>query len=112
MSAHFASHALAVSVVLFCLGAVVVVVRRNLLFKLMGIEVMLNAAGLAFVAGAAMRSGPSAGRIAAQADGQSFFIFILPVAAAEVAIGLALAVLVFQRFRTLDLNALAKAKEA
>lgn len=87
-------HALIVASVLFVIGALGVIVRRNVLFVLMSIEIMLNAAGLAFVAAAARHG---------QVEGQLFFIFILPVAAAEVAIGLALALLLFQRYRTLDL---------
>ena len=56
-------------------------VRRNLIFMLMSIEIMLNAAGLAFVA---------AGARWGQADGQVMFLFMLTMAAAEVAVGLAL----------------------
>ena len=93
-------HALILAGILFSLGALGVIVRRNLLFVLMSIEIMLNSAGLAFVAGSAIH-----GKI----EGQLFFIFILPVAAAEVAIGLALALLIFQRFRTLDLWKIASA---
>jgi len=90
----FAEPALIIAGILFLLGAIGVVVRRNLLFVLMSMEVMLNAAGLAFVAASAIHG---------QADGQVFFLFILPVAAAEVAIGLALAVLLYRKFNTLDL---------
>lgn len=92
--------------VLFALGAVGVIARRNFLFVLMSIEIMLNAAGLAFISGSAMHAGTPA-----QADGQAFFLFILPVAAAEVAIGLALAMLIYQRYGTLDLWALSRVKE-
>ncbi len=98
--------ALIVASILFCLGAVGVICRRNLLFVLLSLEIMLNAAGLAFVAGSAMHTD-----LAAKVDGQVFFLFILPVAAAEVAIGLALALLLHQRYRTLDLWALARVKE-
>ncbi len=96
----YSEAALMVASILFLMGAVGVVVRRNLLFVLMSIEVMLNAAGLAFVAGSAMHGQP---------DGQIFFLFILPVAAAEVAIGLALSLLIYKKFRTLDLWAIADA---
>lgn len=96
----FAESALVVASILFLIGVVGVIVRRNLLFVLMSMEVMLNAAGLAFVA---------AGALHGVADGQIFFLFILPVAAAEVAIGLALAVLLYQRFKTLDLWSIADA---
>jgi NADH-quinone oxidoreductase subunit K len=92
--------AIIVATVLFSIGAVGVLIRRNLLFVLMSIEIMMNAAGLAFVAGSAIHGKP---------EGNIFFLFILPVAAAEVAIGLALALLIYQKFRTLDLWAIADA---
>jgi len=96
----FAEPALIVASILFLIGAVGLVVRRNLLFVLLSLEIMMNAAGLAFVAGSAIHGEP---------DGQIFFLFILPVAAAEVAIGLALAVLIYRKFRTLDLWSIADA---
>ena len=95
-------HALIVASVLFCLGALGVIVRRNLIFVLMSIEIMLNAAGLAFVAGSGLHQQP---------DGQIFFLFILPVAAAEVAIGLSLAVLLWLNYVTLDLSKIAAMRE-
>ena len=66
---------------LFALGLIGVLVRRNVIFILMSIEVMLNAAGLAFVAAGARWHQP---------DGQVVFLFILAMAAAEVSVGLAL----------------------
>jgi NADH-quinone oxidoreductase subunit K len=89
---------LVLATVLFVIGTLGVVVRRNLIFVLMSIEIMLNAAGLAFVAGSAKHGDP---------DGQVFYLVILAVAAAEVAVGLALAVLVYRQHRTLDLWRLA-----
>ena len=86
-------HALLVAAILFALGLAGLVLRRNLLFMLMSIEVMLNAAGLAFVAGGARWGQP---------DGQVMFVFVLTTAAAEVAVGLALLLLLYQRFKTLD----------
>jgi len=83
--------------VLFALGTIGVIVRRNLLFILLCIEVMLNAAGLAFVV---------AGARWGQPDGQVMFIFLLSMAAAEVAVGLALLLLHFGRQRTLDADAM------
>jgi len=79
--------------VLFLIGAVGVLTRRNLVFVLMSIEIMLSAAGLAFVA---------AGSKWQQPDGQSAFIFILVVAAAEVAIGLSLILRLSHYFRSVD----------
>ncbi len=90
------SHALVLAVVLFGLGLAGLLARRNILFVLMSIEVMLNAAGLAFVA---------AGARFGQADGQVVFLFILTMAAAEVAIGLALVLRMSQELRTLDVDA-------
>ncbi len=82
--------------ILFALGLIGLLVRRNLLFILMSIEVMLNASGLAFVA---------AGARWGQADGQVMFLFILTVAAAEVAVGLALVLRLNHRFKSLDVDA-------
>jgi NADH-quinone oxidoreductase subunit K len=79
--------------ILFVLGLVGVLVRRNLLFMLLSVEIMLNAAGLAFIV---------AGARWAQADGQVMFVFLLAMAAAEVAVGLALLLLLYSRRRTLD----------
>jgi NADH-quinone oxidoreductase subunit K len=97
MTATLPDHALLIAVVLLALGVCGVLVRRNLLFILMSLEIMLNAAGLAFVA---------AGARWAQADGQIMFILILTLAAAEVAIGLALALRIYRHFQTLDADAL------
>lgn len=82
--------------VLFALGLIGVLIRRNIIFILMSIEVMLNAAGLAFVVAGARWQQP---------DGQVMFIFILVMAAAEVSVGLALTLQFFRRFRTLDSDA-------
>ena len=96
MTASLTDAALLTAVVLLALGLLGVLVRRNLLFILMSLEIMLNAAGLAFIA---------AGSRWGQADGQIMFILILTLAAAEVAIGLALVLQVYRRFRTLDADA-------
>jgi NADH-quinone oxidoreductase subunit K len=95
-------YGLILAAILFCIGAAGVVLRRNLIFVLMSLEIMMNSAALAFVA---------AGRMHASLDGGVMFLMILSVAAAEVAIGLALAVLLYQRHRTLDLSALARLPE-
>lgn len=92
-------HALIVAAILFALGLVGVLVRRNLLFILMSLEIMLNAAGLAFVA---------AGSRWGQADGQVMFVLILTLAAAEVSVGLALMLQIYHRFRTLDADAVSE----
>jgi len=86
-------HGLMVASALFAVGLIGVLVRRNLLFQLLSIELMLNAAGMAFVL---------AGAKWGQADGQVLFIFILVMAAAEVAVGLALLLRIAQRSKDLD----------
>jgi NADH-quinone oxidoreductase subunit J len=78
--------------ILFSLGLTGLLVRRNLIFVLMSLEVMLNAAGLAFVV---------AGSRWHQPDGQVMFVFTLTMAAAEVAVGLALVLQIYHRFKSL-----------
>ncbi len=82
--------------ILFALGVVGLLVRRNVIFILMSIEIMLNAAGLAFV---------TAGARWAQPDGQVMFIFILAMAASEVSVGLALVLQLYHQNESLDVNA-------
>jgi len=93
------AHGLILAAILFVLGLIGLLVRRNIVFILMSIEIMFNAAGVAFVLG---------GSRWMQADGQVMFIFILAVAAAELSIGLALILQIYQRTKTLDTNALSK----
>ena len=89
-------HGLLLAVILFVLGLVGVLVRRNVVFILMSLEIMLNATAVAFIV---------AGAHWGQADGQIMFVFILTMAAAEVAVGLALVLLFHHQFRTLDADA-------
>jgi len=96
MSAQNLEYGLLLSGLLFVLGLIGVLVRRNIIFILMSIEIMLNAAGLAFVV---------AGSMWGQADSQVMFIFILAVAAAEVSVGLALVLQLYHRLKTLDVDA-------
>lgn len=88
-------HGLLVAGVLFCLGLTGLMVRRNLLFMLMSIEIMMNAAALAFVV---------AGSRWAQADGQVMYILVISLAAAEASIGLALLMMLYRRHHTLDVD--------
>jgi NADH-quinone oxidoreductase subunit K len=83
------------SAVLFTLGVVGVLVRRNAIVIFMAVELMLNAANLAFVAFARER---------ANIDGQVLVFFVITVAAAEVAVGLALLVAIFRSKRTADVD--------
>lgn len=101
MTAVPINHGLMLAGILFALGVTGLLVRRNLLFILMSLEVMVNAAGLAFVV---------AGSRWGQPDGQVVFIFILAMAAAEVSVGLALVLQLYHRFRTLDVDVLSKMK--
>jgi NADH-quinone oxidoreductase subunit K len=92
-------YGLIVAGILFALGLTGVMVRRNIILILVSIEIMLNAAGLAFVV---------AGSRWGQPDGQVMFIFILTVAAAEVSVGLALVLQLYHLFKTLDADAASK----
>jgi NADH-quinone oxidoreductase subunit K len=76
-------------------------VRRDLIFVLMSLEIMLNAAGLAFVV---------AGARWMQADGQVVFLFILAMAAAEVSIGLALVLQLYHVNKSLDSDSVSEMK--
>lgn len=84
---------LIVAAILFVLGLIGVLTRKNIIFILISVEIMLNAAGLAFVA---------AGSLWAQPDGQVMFLFILAMAAAEVSVGLALVLQAYHQHKTLD----------
>lgn len=89
-------HGLILAAILFCLGLVGLLVRRNLIYMLMCVEIMLNAAGLAFIV---------AGARWEQADGQVMYLTILTMAAAEVAVALALVLRFYHHFKTLDADA-------
>lgn len=79
--------------ILFTLGLISMLIRRNIIFMLISVEVMLNAAGLAFVV---------AGSRWGQPEGQLMFMFILAMAAAEVSVGLALILQLYHQLKTLD----------
>ncbi len=87
---------LLLAAILFAIGLAGLLARRNVIFILLSIEIMLNAAGLAFVA---------AGSLWGQADGQVMFLFVLATAAAEVSVGLALVLRMHGRLKTLDADA-------
>jgi NADH-quinone oxidoreductase subunit K len=94
-------HYLVVSALLFCLGLLGVISRRNILIIYMSLEMMLNAANLALV---------SFSRFNDNLDGQVMVFFIITVAAAEVAVGLALIVALYRRRQTTDVQDLATMK--
>src|ERR1700756_3851496 len=95
MTAIPMEYGLVLAAMLFTLGLVGLIVRRNLLFMLMCLEVMMNAAALAFVV---------AGARWGQADGQIMFILILSLAASEASVGLAILFQLYRRFHTLDVD--------
>jgi len=95
------SHGLILATILFLLGLGGLLVRRNLVFALISLEVMLNAAGLAFIIGAS-RWG--------DVDGHVMFLMILTLAAAEVAVGLGLVLQLFRKHGTVDLDVLSEMK--
>jgi NADH-quinone oxidoreductase subunit K len=80
------------SIILFILGIIAFFVKRDLIGQLMGIEIMLNAANLAFLALAKASNFPEA---------QAIVLFVIVVAAAEAAVGLAIILLIFRRKKTI-----------
>ena len=86
---------LAISTVLFIMGALGVLIRRNPLIIFMSVELMLNAANLAFVAFA---------RSFGVLTGQIFVFFVMTVSAAEVAVGLALIIIIFRNKHSIDVD--------
>ena len=95
------SHYLIVSAVLFALGTAGVFLRRNLITILLSIEIMLNAVNLTFVA---------FGRYLGNVDGQIITFFVMTVAAAEAAVGLALIIALFRHRESLNPDAFTSLK--
>ncbi len=95
------SYYILLSAVLFSLGAVGVLIRRNAIVIFMSVELMLNAANLAFVAFSTMYKSLS---------GQIFVFFVMTVAAAEVAVGLALIVAIFRTKHSINVDELSNLK--
>lgn len=88
-------HGLILAAVLFILGFTCLVIRRNLLFMLIGLEVMINAAALAFVVGGSYWNQP---------DGQVMYILAISLAAAEASIGLAVLLQLHRQRQDLDID--------
>jgi len=95
------SHYIALSVVLFCIGVLGVLIRRNAIVIFMSIELMLNAVNILLAAFSAFRGDPA---------GQIFVFFIMAVAAAEVAVGLAIIVMIYRNTKSIDINLLNRLK--
>jgi NADH-quinone oxidoreductase subunit K len=89
------------SVLLFCIGVFGVLYRRNAIIVFMSIEIMLNAVNLLFVAFSTYHQ---------DAEGQVFVFFSMAVAAAEVAVGLAIIVMVYRKVHSVDVNILNRLK--
>ena len=92
---------LVVSAILFTIGFAGVMLRRNLIIVLMSLELMLNAANLSLVAFSRFRIGPNA---LPDYNAEVFVFFVITVAAAEVAVGLALLVALYRARQTTDVN--------
>ena len=88
-------HAIALSSILFVIGAVGALTRRNLIVILMSIELMLNAVNLAFVGFA---------RLHGNTDGHVFVLMVITVAAAEVAVGLGIVIALFRNRDTMNVD--------
>jgi NADH-quinone oxidoreductase subunit K len=95
------SHYLIVSAVLFALGTAGVFLRRNLITILLSVEIMLNAVNLSFIA---------FGRYAGDLNGQIIVLFVMVVAAAEAAVGLALVIALFRHRESLNPDAFTSLK--
>jgi NADH-quinone oxidoreductase subunit K len=91
------THFLAVSLLVFLLGLFCVLTRRNAIGILMGVELILNSANINYLAFARYSAG--------NYDGQIFAIFVIMLAAAEAAIGLAIVLGIYQTFHTIDVEA-------
>jgi NADH-quinone oxidoreductase subunit K len=96
-------HYLIVGAVLFALGLFTVLTRRNAISILMGVELILNSANINYVAFSHFSSG--------NVDGQIYALFVIMLAAAEAAIGLAIILAIFQIFHTIDVEAAQTLKE-
>jgi NADH-quinone oxidoreductase subunit K len=90
------SHYLAIAAILFSLGFFCVVTRKNAVGILMGVELILNAANINFVAFNHFGGGALTGQV--------FAIFVIVLAAAEAAVGLAIVLSIYQSFRTIDVT--------
>jgi NADH-quinone oxidoreductase subunit K len=91
------SHYLVLSAILFTFGLLGVLLRRNVIVILMSIELMLNAVNISFVAFS--RYSPNGNM-----DGQAMVFFVMTIAAAEAAVGLALATTIFKKFREVNIR--------
>jgi NADH:ubiquinone oxidoreductase subunit K len=95
------THFLIIAAFLFSIGIIILIVKRNAIAALMGIELMLNAVNINLVVFSNLNK---------QIDGQMFVIFVIVVAVAEAAVGLALLLQVYKSYKTSDLDKITKLK--
>ncbi len=95
------NHYLGLSAVIFVIGMLTVLLRRNLIVMLMGVELMLNAVNITFVAFSSFNQ---------NMNGQVMVFFVMAIAAAEAAVGLALAVTIFKHYKEIDISAFEQLK--
>lgn len=91
------SHGLSLAIILFVLGLLGIIIRRNLLFMLLGLEIIINSAALAFVI---------VGAYLKQADGQIMYMLIITLAASESAVVLILLLKLYRYCYTLNINSI------
>jgi NADH-quinone oxidoreductase subunit K len=89
------NHYLGLSAILFVMGAIGVLLRKNVIVMLMSIELMLNAVNLSFIAFSNFN---------ANLNGQIMVFFVMTIAAAEAGVGLAIAVMIYKKFRDLNIR--------
>lgn len=95
------NHYLLLSVILFAIGGIGIMRRKNLLMLFFSTEILLNSANIALV---------SISKYYGSLDGQIFALFIIAIAASEVAVGLGLLIIMYRRYRTLDLDKISAMK--
>lgn len=95
------NHYILFSSIIFCIGVVGVLIRRNMIVIMMSIELMLNSVNLLLVAFSVHHGDPS---------GQVFVFFVMALAAAEVAVGLAIIIMIYRNTKSVDINTLNKLK--
>ena len=88
--------------ILFCIGVIGVLTRRNAIIIFMSVELMLNSVNLLLVTFSSYRHDPA---------GQIFVFFVMAVAAAEVAVGLAIITMIYRNIRSVDINELSRMKD-
>jgi NADH-quinone oxidoreductase subunit K len=109
------NHFIALSLILFAIGVVGVVIRRNAIIVLMCVELMLNAVNLLLVAFSKMHhhninNNPTGAIVGDGSDAQILVFFIMVVAAAEVTVGLSIIVMMYRNIRSVDINFLNRLK--